>query len=83
MHCYENDHLLINYVNMSFASTLRNDCDKRMYYFEGRVACRDGYYCNESMYPLVDIQPRKCLIQALNIRHSMYHRIKSVKNLKH
>ena len=58
--CYENGHLLIICVNMSFAlfwdmvvkvlcALRKNDNLKRMYHFEGRIAHRDGYYISRDV----------------------------------
>ena len=58
--CYENGHLLIICVNMSFAlfwdmvvkvlcALRKNDNLKRMYHFEGRIARRDGYYISRDV----------------------------------
>ena len=60
MQCCENGHILIICVNMSFAlfcnmvvkvlCVLRkNENLKRMYYFEGRIVCRDGYYISRDV----------------------------------
>ena len=47
--CYKNGYLHISHLSMSFALYLRHDCDKRMYYFEGRIARRDGYYISRDV----------------------------------
>uniref|UniRef100_A0A0V0GT64 Putative ovule protein n=1 Tax=Solanum chacoense TaxID=4108 RepID=A0A0V0GT64_SOLCH len=49
VHCYENGHLLIICVNMSYGcdkccELRKNKKLKRMYHFEGRVVRRDGHY---------------------------------------
>ena len=36
---------------MSFALDLRHGCGRRMYHFESRIVCRDGYYISRDISP--------------------------------
>ena len=37
------------HLSMSFALYLRYGCGKRMYHFEGHIACRDGFYISREV----------------------------------
>ena len=43
------------HLSMSFALYLRRGCGKRMYHFEGRIACLDGYYISRDVSRAVKV----------------------------
>ena len=60
MKCYENSHILFICVNMSFALFLdmvvkvlcalrKNENLKRMYHFDGHIACHNRYYISRDV----------------------------------